>query len=221
MLQYPDAVSEICAAFADPGPRRRRGVRPSTSSSGRPPAASSWRSRPRGSSGCRGFFAEEVKDADGTTRREFRRGFHLEPGSRVLLVDDILTTGGSLLTMLPPIEAAGARADARTVVIVDRSGGTRTSPRRRPGATIRSRRSGRSTSRPYEPGREHLPGVCRGATCRGAWLERHEGAVLTPLGCAVSKAVRRPHRCAVCSSSAPSAPSNLAATLPSAPTTKM
>jgi orotate phosphoribosyltransferase len=42
-----------------------------------------------------------------------------------LLVDDILTTGGSLQAMLPPIEASGAEL-VRTVVIVDRSGGTRT-----------------------------------------------------------------------------------------------
>src|SRR5262245_32472583 len=53
--------------------------------------------------GTRAIFAEEVRDADGATHREFRRGFRIEPGERVLLVDDILTTGGSLLAMLPAV----------------------------------------------------------------------------------------------------------------------
>jgi orotate phosphoribosyltransferase len=68
------------------------------------------------------FFAEEVKAADGVTRREFRRGFRIEPGQKVLLVDDILTTGGSLLAMLPAVEAMGGEI-TECVVLVDRSGG--------------------------------------------------------------------------------------------------
>ena len=73
--------------------------------------------------GVRGIFAEEVRDADGTTHREFRRGFRIEPGERVLLVDDILTTGGSLLAMVPAVEAAGGEIVA-CFVMADRSGGT-------------------------------------------------------------------------------------------------
>jgi orotate phosphoribosyltransferase len=73
----------------------------------------------------RAIFAEEVHDADGSTRREFRRGFRIEPGERVLLVDDILTTGGSLLAMLPAVEAAGGEI-VECAVLVDRSGGMRT-----------------------------------------------------------------------------------------------
>jgi orotate phosphoribosyltransferase len=77
----------------------------------------------------RAIFAEEVRDDDGTTRREFRRGFRVEPGERVLLVDDILTTGGSLLAMLPAVEAMGGEV-VECAVLVDRSGGrtTLTSP---------------------------------------------------------------------------------------------
>ncbi len=79
--------------------------------------------------GVRSIFAEEVRADDGTTRREFRRGFRIEPGERVLLVDDILTTGGSLLAMLPAVEAMGGEI-VECVVLVDRSGGrtTLTSP---------------------------------------------------------------------------------------------
>ena len=72
--------------------------------------------------GVRAIFAEEVRDADGTTRRVFRRGFRIEPGERILLVDDILTTGGSLLAMLPAVEAMGGDI-VECVVLVDRSGG--------------------------------------------------------------------------------------------------
>lgn len=79
--------------------------------------------------GVRSIFAEEVRDADGGTRREFRRGFRIEPGERVLLVDDILTTGGSLLAMIPAVEALGGEI-VECAVMVDRSGGraTLTSP---------------------------------------------------------------------------------------------
>jgi orotate phosphoribosyltransferase len=72
--------------------------------------------------GTRGIFAEEVREADGAVRRVFRRGFRIEPGERVLLVDDILTTGGSLLAMLPAVEEAGGEIVA-CHVMVDRSGG--------------------------------------------------------------------------------------------------
>jgi orotate phosphoribosyltransferase len=79
--------------------------------------------------GTRSIFAEEVRAADGTTHREFRRGFTIAPGERVLLVDDILTTGGSLLAMLPAVEAMGGDI-IECAVLVDRSGGkaTLTSP---------------------------------------------------------------------------------------------
>jgi orotate phosphoribosyltransferase len=72
--------------------------------------------------GTRAIFAEEVRGENGETRRAFRRGFRIDAGERVLLVDDILTTGGSLLAMLPAVEAAGGEVVA-CVVLVDRSGG--------------------------------------------------------------------------------------------------
>jgi orotate phosphoribosyltransferase len=71
--------------------------------------------------GTRAIFAEEVHSG-GHPRREFRRGFRIEPGERVLLVDDILTTGGSLLAMIPAVESAGGEI-VECVVLVDRSGG--------------------------------------------------------------------------------------------------
>jgi orotate phosphoribosyltransferase len=72
--------------------------------------------------GVRAIFAEEVKGEDGVARREFRRGFSIARGERVLLVDDILTTGGSLLAMIPAVEAFGAEI-VTCAVMADRSGG--------------------------------------------------------------------------------------------------
>jgi orotate phosphoribosyltransferase len=106
--------------------------------------------------GVRSIFAEEVRAADGATKREFRRGFRIEPGERVLLVDDILTTGGSLLAMLPAVESIGGEI-VECAVLVDRSGGrpTLTSP-----ATDRvySLRSLWQLDLPtYEPGPDSCP----------------------------------------------------------------
>jgi orotate phosphoribosyltransferase len=84
--------------------------------------------------GTRAIFAEEVRGDDGTTHREFRRGFTIGEGERVLLVDDILTTGGSLLAMIPAVEALGGDI-VECAVLVDRSGGR---------ATLTSPSSGRS-----------------------------------------------------------------------------
>jgi orotate phosphoribosyltransferase len=72
--------------------------------------------------GVRGIFAEEVSDAAGQKQRTFRRGFRIEPGERVMLVDDVVTTGGSLAEMVPLIEAAGGEL-VLVSVLVDRSGG--------------------------------------------------------------------------------------------------
>ena len=112
-----------CAACSPRPSPTPRAARRSTSSPARPPAASSWPSRRPASSACPASSPRRCETAHGATRREFRRGFRLLPGQRVLLVDDILTTGGSLLAMLPPIEAAGAEL-AGAVVLVDRAGGT-------------------------------------------------------------------------------------------------
>jgi orotate phosphoribosyltransferase len=52
-----------------------------------------------------------------------RRGFSLAPGTRVLLVEDVVTTGLSSKEAIAAIEQAGAKVIAATS-LVDRSGGT-------------------------------------------------------------------------------------------------
>jgi orotate phosphoribosyltransferase len=53
---------------------------------------------------------------------EFRRGFRLEPGQRVLLVEDVVTTGLSSREAIAAVEAAGGKVVAGAS-LVDRSGG--------------------------------------------------------------------------------------------------
>ena len=55
-------------------------------------------------------------------RFEFRRGFGVEPGQRVLLVEDVVTTGLSSREAIAAIEEAGGSVIA-AASIVDRSGG--------------------------------------------------------------------------------------------------
>jgi orotate phosphoribosyltransferase len=54
---------------------------------------------------------------------ELRRGFRLEPGERVLLVEDVVTTGLSSREAIAAIQAAGGTVVA-AASLVDRSGGT-------------------------------------------------------------------------------------------------
>jgi orotate phosphoribosyltransferase len=112
--------------------------------------------------GVRAIFAEEVRDGDGSTRREFRRGFRIETGERVLLVDDILTTGGSLLAMLPAVEAMGGEI-VECVVLVDRSGGgTNTLISPATGRSYPLRSLWRLDLPTYEPGAASCPGCADG-----------------------------------------------------------
>jgi len=55
-------------------------------------------------------------------RFKLRRGFHLEPGARVAMVEDIVTTGLSSRECIEAIEAAGGVVVC-AACIVDRSGG--------------------------------------------------------------------------------------------------
>ncbi len=68
--------------------------------------------------GCRGLFTER---ADGVMT--LRRGFVLGPGEPVVVVEDVITTGGSTREVVDAVRAAGARVLA-VGSLVDRSGGS-------------------------------------------------------------------------------------------------
>jgi orotate phosphoribosyltransferase len=121
VLSDPAATSELCSFWA--GQMRGADDRPTVDLVAGPTTGGVILAFETGRQlGTRAIFAEEVH-AGGHPRREFRRGFQIRPGERVLLVDDILTTGGSLLAMIPAVEAMGGEI-VQCAVMVDRSGGT-------------------------------------------------------------------------------------------------
>lgn len=65
-------------------------------------------------------YAERAES--GSLAREFRRGTTIRAGSRVLVVDDILTTGGSVRETLAALAPHAVEVVA-VAVLVDRSGG--------------------------------------------------------------------------------------------------
>lgn len=66
----------------------------------------------------RTIFAER-KDG----QMKLRRGFQLRPDEKVLVCEDVVTTGGSVFEVIDLVKATGARIEA-VGVIVDRSNGT-------------------------------------------------------------------------------------------------
>ncbi|MBV9866298.1 MAG: orotate phosphoribosyltransferase [Abitibacteriaceae bacterium] len=69
--------------------------------------------------GCRAVYAERAEGGQGFS---LRRGFRLAPGERVLVVEDIVTTGGSVRQVLDTVRAAGGEV-VGVGLLVDRSGG--------------------------------------------------------------------------------------------------
>ncbi len=68
--------------------------------------------------GVRSIIAEPAEGGG----REFRRGFRLDPGERVLIVDDVMTTGGAVRHTVEAVEHHGALV-LGAGLLVDRSGG--------------------------------------------------------------------------------------------------
>ncbi len=66
--------------------------------------------------GVRGIFAEKTSDK----QRAFRRGFNIDSGERVLIVDDILTTGDSIRQVMVAVTSQGGTVIG-IGVLVDRS----------------------------------------------------------------------------------------------------
>lgn len=63
------------------------------------------------------FIFSERKDG----AMVFRRNFELEPGTRVLVVEDVVTTGGSVGEVISLVEECGAEA-VGVVSLIDRGG---------------------------------------------------------------------------------------------------
>ncbi|HCW80993.1 MAG TPA: orotate phosphoribosyltransferase [Ruminococcaceae bacterium] len=68
--------------------------------------------------GCENFFTERGNDG----KMALRRGFEIKPGQKVLVVEDVVTTGGSVCEVMDIVRAAGGHV-AGVGAIVDRTGG--------------------------------------------------------------------------------------------------
>ena len=68
--------------------------------------------------GCRTIFAERKEG-----KMVIRRGFYIEKGEKVLVVEDVVTTGGSVKEVMNLVEDAGGNI-LGVGVLVDRSNGT-------------------------------------------------------------------------------------------------
>ena len=68
--------------------------------------------------GTRAIFAERDNG-----RMTIKRGFEIQPGERVLIVEDIVTTGGSVMEVIDVVREWGGIV-AGVAMLVDRSGGT-------------------------------------------------------------------------------------------------
>ncbi|NOZ03575.1 MAG: orotate phosphoribosyltransferase [FCB group bacterium] len=69
--------------------------------------------------GVKSIFAER-KDG----KMMLRRGFEINPGDKILVVEDVITTGGSVREVMDVVERSGG-AIVGVGVVVDRSGGER------------------------------------------------------------------------------------------------
>ncbi|HOZ48526.1 MAG TPA: orotate phosphoribosyltransferase [Candidatus Hydrogenedentes bacterium] len=67
---------------------------------------------------CRAAFTEK----DGSGDMVLKRGFRIEPGARVLVVEDIVTTGGSVLKSIAHLQTRDAEV-VGVSVLIDRSAG--------------------------------------------------------------------------------------------------
>ena len=114
LLRQPGATSEVCRVIADRFRDEEVDVVVGPTTGGVILAFEVARQL-----GVVAAYAERSTNSD--AGREFRRGTRFSPGARVLVVDDILTTGGSLRETLDalarhPVEVAAV------AVLVDRSG---------------------------------------------------------------------------------------------------
>ncbi len=111
VLQYPNYTEQLCRLITDHFRKQRIQVVAGPTTGGIILAFEVARQL-----GVRGIFAEKT----GAAERAFRRGFSINPGERVLIVDDILTTGSSIREVMAAVTNQGGIVIG-IGVLVDRS----------------------------------------------------------------------------------------------------
>jgi orotate phosphoribosyltransferase len=111
ILQYPNYTEQLCRLIADHFREQRIQIVAGPTTGGIILAFETARQL-----GVRSIFAEKT----GPTERAFRRDFSLNPGERVLIVDDVLTTGSSIREVKAAVNKQGGTVIG-IGVLVDRS----------------------------------------------------------------------------------------------------
>ena len=97
VIQYPEYTEKLCRMIADHYRKAGATVIAAPTTPGIILGYETARQL-----GVRSIFAEH--DDTGGSGRVFRRGFHIDPGEKVLVVDDILTTGGSVSEVIAAVK---------------------------------------------------------------------------------------------------------------------
>jgi orotate phosphoribosyltransferase len=116
LLRQPGLTSDLCRGFAERFRDERIDVVVGPTTGGILLAFEVARQL-----GVQAAYAERT--SEGGTAREIRRSTTFAPGSRVLVVDDIMTRGGSVRETLAALEPHPVEVVA-VGIVVDRSGGT-------------------------------------------------------------------------------------------------
>jgi len=111
VLQYPAYTQQLCRMIADHYRPQQIELVAGPTTGGVILAFETARQL-----GVRGIFAEKAGDG----QRTFKRGFSVNPGERVLIVDDLLTTGGSVREVMAAVNGLGGLI-VGIGVLVDRS----------------------------------------------------------------------------------------------------
>ena len=113
VLQFPDHTERLCIAMADRFAEAKVDLVVGPATGGIVLAYETARRL-----GCRAAFTEK----DGAGGMALKRGFALRPGTRVLVVEDVITTGGSVHKTVAHLRGRGAEV-AGVAVLIDRSAG--------------------------------------------------------------------------------------------------
>jgi orotate phosphoribosyltransferase len=111
VLQFPNYTEQLCRMIVDHFRKQKIQVVAGPTTGGIILAFEVARQL-----GVRGIFAEKVGDKE----RAFRRGFSIGSGERVLIVDDLLTTGGSIREVMAAVTNQGGII-VGIGILVDRS----------------------------------------------------------------------------------------------------
>ena len=113
VLQYPRATEQLCAGFAEKFKDEKIDVVIGPVTGGIVLAHETAKHF-----GTRAIFAERDNG-----QMTLKRGFEIKPGERVLVVEDVVTTGGSVKEVIDVVKSLGGII-AGVAILVDRSGGT-------------------------------------------------------------------------------------------------